>query len=439
MNLRVSDGTTTVTLNDNTTGLVLSYTPRTIEAPEGGVYETVQVVLYGAIATIRTTLQTLNNLFRQAATYRERKVGSRVFVEMQIADGEDWYRSELLEGSPVPIGETMDAGLFGNKVQIQLAWRRVNWWEGEETVLALTNGNGTNVNTGLVVHPITDATHSNYVAIAGDDITGDLPAPIKVELENTYNSADRLGDVWMSLNTYSYPALLDHILEGEDADSGATPTGPFASYYSGSYYGSVTLPTSEGTVCYWDLDSTFLQNCRGNDFHILAKLSQSPVGDVWGRLRVTYLGLTELSSGPLVKLANSTYQDLGVMRLPPYRIDGETLESIRLELRLKRPAGSTSMGLDFLQLMPIDGFRKISHKGYDMIYGATLIDNQIDDQVYLNGGSGIAARNFQVPYGSKLLLEPGVVQKVYFFYEGSHAGLRTAKAKISYRPRRLVL
>ena len=438
MNLRVSDGTTTVTLNDNATGLVLSYTPRTIEAPEGGVYETVQVVLYGAIATVRATLQNLNKLFRQAVVYQERKAGARVFVEMQIADGEDWYRSELMEGAPIPIGETMDAGLYGDKVQIQFAWRRVNWWEGAETVLALTNGNGTEVTTGLVVHPITDATHSNYVTIDGDDILGDLPAPIKVEMENNYNSINRMGDVWTALNLNSYPALLDHVLEGEDADYGVTLSSLNANFYSGGYYGLVTVPTSEGTVCYWDMTSDFMQHCRGNDFHMLAKLTQSPVGDIWARLRITYAGLTELFSGPLIKLGNTSYQDLGVLRLPPYRIDNLTLESLRLELHLKRPAGSTSLGLDFLQLMPIDGFRKISHKGYDVPYGVTLIDNQIDDQIYVNGG-GVDGINYQVPYGGKLLLEPGKTQRIYFFYEGANAGVRTSKVKISYRPRRLVL
>ena len=64
MNLRISDGTTTVILNDSSTGIVLSYTPRTTEAPNGGVNESAEILFLGTISTVRTTLQNLNKLFR---------------------------------------------------------------------------------------------------------------------------------------------------------------------------------------------------------------------------------------------------------------------------------------------------------------------------------------------------------------------------------------
>jgi hypothetical protein len=293
------------------------------------------------------------------------------------------------------------------------------------------------VTTGITVHPINDASHSNYVAISGTNVTGDLPAPIKLILENTYNNAERMGDTWMALNVRSNPSSLVHVLEGENATYGATPGPVDTNLYSAGKYGNITIPVGEEQACYWDLDNTFLQNCAGNDFMVLAKTNNTPGLDTWMRLRLTMLGQMILAIGPLVMLKKYfTYHELGVLRLPPYLVGSSNLGTIRLELRAKA-TNSHVMSLDFLQLMPLDSYRKIAYVGYDIGYGEKLIDNQIDNLLYADL-SGYAS-GYQVAYGEKIMLEPGRNQRIYFFYEGSHYGLRTAQATISYRPRRAMI
>ena len=436
-NLRISDGTTTVNLNDKSNGITTNYVPRVTDDGNGGINETAEIALIGNVSTVRTALQNLNKLFRQAEVFQKREVGTRVFLEIQLQSGDDYWRSELLEAAPIPMSETLDLGLITGAMKLRLSWRRRAYWEGPEVVLPLTNGNGTNVTTGITVHPINDASHSNYVAISGTNVTGDLPAPIKLILENTYNNTNRMGDTWMALNVRSNPSSLVHVLEGENATSGATAGTANADLYSNANIGNITIPVSEAQACYWDLDNTFLQNCAGNDFMVLAKTGTSPSYETWMRLRLNMMGLTTLANGPLVKLNNfMIYHELGVLRLPPYLVGSANLNTIRLELRAKASSGYT-MSLDFLQLMPLDSYRKIAHIGYDIGYGAKLIDNQIDNLLYADW-SGYAY-GYQVAYGEKIMLEPGKNQRIYFFYEGSHYGLRTAKAIISYRPRRAMI
>lgn len=436
-NLRISDGTTTVNLNDKSNGITTNYVPRVTDDGNGGINETAEIALIGNVSTVRTALQNLNKLFRQAEVFQKREVGTRVFLEIQLQSGDDYWRSELLEAAPIPMSETLDLGLITGAMKLRLSWRRRAYWEGPEVVLPLTNGNGTNVTTGITVHPINDASHSNYVAISGTNVTGDLPAPIKLILKNTYNNTNRMGDTWMALNVRSNPSSLVHVLEGENATYGATPGTPNADSYSNANYGTITIPVSEAQACYWDLDNTFLQNCAGNDFMVLAKTVQSPAVDTWMRLRLNMLGLTTLANGSLVKLNNyMVYHELGVLRLPPYLVGSSNLGTIRLELRAKATT-SYGMNLDFLQLMPLDSYRKIAHIGYDIGYGAKLVDNQIDNLLYADWSGD--AFGYEVAYGEKIKLEPGKNQRIYFFYEGSHYGLRTAQATISYRPRRAMI
>lgn len=435
-NLRISDGTTTINLNDKTNGIVTNYVPRVVDDGDGGINETAEVTLRGNVATVRTALQNLNKLFRQAEVYQKREVGTRVFLEIQLQSGDDYWRSELLEAAPIPTSETLDLGLITGAMKLRLSWRRRAFWEGPESVVPLTNKYGTNVTTGLQIDPLDDATHDNFVSI-GNIITGDLPAPIKLEVENTFNSASRMGNIWAALNVNSAPAALQHVLEGEAADYGTTP-GSYVADLSGGYAGMATVPTSEAQVCYWDLDNTFQQNCGGNDFMVLMKLSGSPTYETWTRLRLNYYGLTTLVQGPLLKLnAYLSYQELGVIRIPPYKLIGASLfETIRFELRAFA-SSSYSMGIDFLQLMPLDSYRKIQYIGYDLGYQAKLVDNQIDNALYADWGGD--AVSYQVAYGDKIMLQPGKTQKIYFFFVGSNAGTRTASVKISYRPRRTLL
>lgn len=439
-NLRISDGTTTVNLHNRSDGIVTQYTPRVVEDSDGGVNESAEVALLGNVATLRTLIQNLNKLFRQAQVFQEREIGKRVFLEIQLQSGDDYWRSEILDAAQIPTSETLDTGLITGAMTMRLTWRRRPFWEGPEAVLPLTNGNGTNVTTGITVHPINDATHSNYVAISGANVSGDLPAPIKLELENNFDAGDswqRMENVWMALNVNSNPASLQHVLEGEDADYGTTPGTPNTDYYSDGNYGTISIGTTEANICYWELSDAFLQNCAGNDFMVLMKLSNGPIYETWMRLQTNLLGLTVLSSGPLVKLINSyTYQELGVLRLPPYLVGVNNFEPIRLQLRGKA-SNASNMNIDFLQLMPLDSYRKIAHIGYYIGYTAKLIDNQIDNLIYADWGG--EASMYQVPYGKKIELEPGKNQRIYFFYAGSKAGLRTAKAIISYRPRRAVI
>lgn len=108
--------------------------------------------------------------------------------------------------------------------------------------------------------------------------------------------------------------------------------------------------------------------------------------DVWVRLRVKF-SLTTIWEGPQV-LLNTVYglQDLGVLQLPPYLVGAGDIYPLNLVLYAQRAAtGTHSLSLDYVQLSPLDGWRKLSPRGYGLAYGVRLVDDGIEGQTYTDG------------------------------------------------------
>lgn len=137
--LRFTDGTTTVTVSDGTTGWLVKYEAKNKRASDPEVTEQATTLLIGGISAVRTTVESLNKLFQQAETRRNTGVGTRVFVERLTEASGSWWRSELVEALPVLEASGMDWGLVQGKFEVSLIFTRKNWWEGAETQISLSN------------------------------------------------------------------------------------------------------------------------------------------------------------------------------------------------------------------------------------------------------------------------------------------------------------
>ncbi len=463
MLLRLTNGTTTVNLTGGPIYLREWYVPAAPEQSEieavaasladGGelvevtrrnVVESVALTLTGADAAAVQFLQnSIERLFSEAEHYQRTGFGNRVWVEYRPGDSGDVYRSEILRGRAVPLpaspGQWAETALA-----VDLAWKRRCYWEGPEVELPLSNGHGSGTG-GRTVYNCNDATRDNWVAIAGADVGGVIPAPVRLELQNTYNVTARTQNVYVGLNAYASPGDFLPILEGEDAAycAGGSPPAA-ASSASGGYYQPVSWTgDNQLYVLRWELSTSMLSACAGGHFRILARFHSAPSSGLRLTPKVTFPSGTPLTvvgeSQELTLATSPTLQSLGVLQLPPW-LPGETsLIGVDLTLYARRTGGG-SFNLDFIQITPLDGYQALRPRGYGIPYAYTLVSDGMRDTVYVKAGSLKAG--YYLATRPHMQLHPGRDQRLYVLCTHNTGGSEIARTHILrayYRPRRLTL
>lgn len=442
IDLSITDGTTTVTLANGTTSHPLEYTPVVAAASEATVEEPC-LMFWGTTTGGRQALEDLGRLFDQARRYAMKKVGPRVYVQHRPDGAEVLYRSLLVDGTP-PLSDNVYRNAFGgNFLEAPLRWKRLNFWEpaAADTAVPLTNGNGSANTSGLTVwnHDDADSGHDNYVAISGANIGGALPAPVKLEITNTFNDTLRASRFYIGQMIFNTPGSFGHVLEGEDSTGGGVVT--VSAISSGGNYMARTWTGSSEVVAYrWTIPSGTLNATAGNYYRVLARLALSAayVPPLWVRVKVQAAGNYTIWEGKWVLAGAATFQSLDSVQLPPWIVEVNNIAALDLVIEGRRDdAGSTNFYLDFVQLLGLDGWRELRARAYGLQYNETLVDDGIVERLYLLNGSN--AYGLYVGTG-RLMLLPGRDQRLYFLHGDWMNGggiARTLSVKAWYRPRRL--
>lgn len=436
MNLRITDGTTTVNLNSTSPVLGATYFPQPPELDEGGfaqdVTETAEVTLEGTASNIRSTVTSVERLLELARVRQRTRMGPRVYVEYQAVDGDDYYRSEILNGRATWSANPGARRLSDTtpKVQVGFTWQRRGWWEGALTQLQLTSSaNGTPTTGYVTLYNKDDATASetNWIGIAAAQVAGSLPAPLKLELVQNDATARAWREIYLANNVFADPANMDPFLLGSEATGGATA----------NWTGASTHATRRFT---WELSTTLLADTAGRYFRILVAPASSITANTYVKAWVVaYVGSTYqvLWEGDEVLSSGSEILDLGSMPLPPGGYDTERT-NIALQLSV-RNAGSGSMEVDFVQLTPADWgqYRQVVQLGYSTSQNDALIDDGIEELTYYYDAA--AGKHFSVmrPLGMPLHVWPNQTQRLRVLINGGggFAPSWTMKAKAWYRPR----
>jgi hypothetical protein len=352
------------------------------------------------------------------------------------------YRS-LLYGGRVDLDERTYHELWGADVmEADVTWTRATYWEGELTQIPLTNGNGTRDLAGLLVynHDDADTGHDNWVDLEALDIEGDLPAPILLQMTN--NVASQTGVVRVGHNVYSNPGTLVHMLEAEHGLLSPTSASVDA---SGDTYTTLSWSgTTQTQVERWTLSSDMLDAAAGNPFRALLKTFDIwPYTDVWLQLKLLDSS-TVIWEGPEVLLDAAYLADLGAIHLPPGRLHGATGHiALTLGLYARRTtAGSHSATIDYIFLMPLDGYRRLVTTGVGIATTYRLVDDMIAGELYVDDGAGENRYGEFVASGKAIELVPGHDQRLYFIQErttGTVEITRTLDVTVHYRPRRVTL
>lgn len=446
--LQVTDGSGTVDLSDGTNTRFIEYTPQVSSNGEP-VRESLSIhFLAGTLATNTGNVQSLNKLFEQARNYQRSETGNRVYVQLDTFKAGTVYRSRLFDGKANLRSETLAYHSIRQKFILDIEWIRQPFWEGTLTQIPLTNSAGTLDTSGLTVYNTYDASGDNWVGIEGTSVIGDMPAPIKVELQNAYSSAQPADEFWFNHNVYSTPGSLDNILEAENATGGtltATAEGtPGAS--EGSYAAIQWDGTVETAIVTFSLSSAALGNMAGGLFGIVARWNVAfPYDDCWTRLNLETGGNT-LYQGEISLIPDTRELHLlETMRLPPYLPGQGSLQAIDLVLYAQRlTAGTHTLNLDFLQLSPISGMAGWKHFtsiGAGVEYQAYFYHDATEGFDYTVGTAGNKIADFQNS-GGPIELIPGQDQRLYFLSSDSNGSALVEQswtAKLWYRPRKNIL
>jgi len=427
--LRITDGTITVTLSSGNMTL-MSYLPQVAEGDY--ITEMAEICFTSDFATERSDIATINRLLEQARRYQLLRVGNAVYVEYKPANTDaSFYRSEVRDGRVV----------IGTYRQGSVIWTRESFWEGPETQIPLTNGNGTNNITGLTVynHDDADAGHDNYVSIAAVDVVGDLPAPPRLEITNNYNSTARAANVFVAHNVNSNPGTLAHILEAESATGGTTTENANS---SGGYDKALSWAvTTETQLLDWTISTAVLNACAGNFFRLLIRLTGNlAYSDLWLKVKINMEGTVIWESEWILAPNRYSLFELATAQLPAYLAGAGNIYPAHLVLFGKRNAtGTHYLNVDYMQLSPLDGWRKLQPQGYHLGYLARLMDDMIDDYLYTDSWDTPGKFGNYYTASTPLALIPNKLQRLYFLHDTGGGGsviARTLGIKVFYRPRR---
>ncbi len=453
--LRLVSGAISMTLEDTSAGIIrqvrYGLTTPDIDAHEvidptahGGampaaylrnVTESAELFFDGGAAQIQAAMATMNRLFDQARRYQAKHIGQPVYIEMRSHDGETWWRSEVLSGRAMVQEDKPFRALRAGYQILTLAWIRRYYWEGQESYLTLSNTNGTS-SGGLTIQNTNDAGRDHYVDIAAGAITGDLPTPCRIELNNTTNATPRMGNVYIAHAAVVNPDPGYVILEGEQS-TGIGSTSSFAGLSNGASRLWSGTGTGETIVGRWTLTAAHIQALAGAIYRVI--LTGNPSGSPSVQLRVQIGSLSTLYQTPWQRITTLNVQDIGALPLPPYLIDANaTMYPLDLACVVRgENAGSWSIELDALHLFPTEGWRVLRQRGYSAAYGVTLVDDQLSNTLYTIW-SGQRLGNY-IAYGNPIMLLPSIAQRLYFLHDtdtGSYDASRTSSVRLAYRPRR---
>ncbi len=437
----VDDANNVVDLNDSVAFPLDGYFPRVSSDVEQHVTDSFEVLLRGTSSIDR--LRALNRMLE----YARRSTGPNGVWIHYAPDGTAW-RSRIYDGV-VSYDEKVHSYYRSNTIKAIITLERDPYWEGPEQQIPLSNGNGTNNTSGLNVFNANDGVgtppnrQNNYVEISGSAISGDLPAPVRLEMTNQFNSSARLSEIWISLNVYSNPSTFQHVLEGESAialQSGITNQA--VSGYSGGNIKNFSLTIENQTpLVRWELNTAYLNAANKRWFKILAVFASSTHQGIRLQARIMFpVGtiLTTVASSQEVLLSNVLIQEIGEIQIPPWLLSSGDLAPVDLVL-FGQKSGTANMQIDFIQISPVDGYRVLIPRGYGAAYGVRIVDDGINEQIYTDGWSGGGRTGHYTAIGKPLRLIPGKTQRIYFLQQGSTGDAnitRMLSVKAYYRPRR---
>lgn len=443
--------------------ITLTYQTQTINLQSGGcivadgfypqvaadlsslITETIDVILTGSDATRLAKLRQINTWLSDLARRDYIPGVNGVFLNFAIDGDETAYRARVMNGVAL-LDSKMDRRWRHGTTRISITLVREPAWEATTwTQIPLTNDNGTDNTSGLRVYACDDLAgttpnaHNFFVNIDGDDILGDIPGPVKIEMKP--ETAYLPSHLYVGCHDVNYYGFKTSRFEMEDWADTAGATADASC--SGGEYNVAALPTSWGNVLYSQLDLNYYHHT--GYFRFFLRLRTAAPAGTWLNLQLKIYGEVMGETTP-VYLGSSKLVDLGILRLPPYEFYGFNNYTAYLYLRGYNPSGG-NLEADVINAVGTIGWVQRSRSASGITGTNWYLVEQfgIDEASYLVDPESTPPDN-ALPYfsgisGNGIYLYPGTDHHLAFLtrFEDDTTITDSMLVKLWHRPRRLSL
>ncbi len=458
-----SAGTTIATLNLATNGnhlLSYKYTapqPRSIEynsvlrngsnialttLPD--VTEGAQFLFTAASATaMAAQIHSVERIFLLAAERQRSRRGNRYYIEVQLEGMPSSFRSEIKRGMLSYEDSSFGYGWIQQKVQVNITFTRTYYFESTtKTELYLKSALNTRSLGGVTIYNqyAYDVTRQNWIEVLSSDMVGVLDTPVELLIKNTYNNITRPNYIAVGQKILGELTNFDPTLESEEGSwTNGTATTLINEAYSATQAKQYTWTGSnEQLAAWWTLDTLSISYFASTPVRFFAKFIGNPSTYKF-TMRIKYQGLTLLDQTNEVRLTSRLVQDLGVMQIPPWLQDGGNSDELVVQLYVRNTNGG-SFTLDYIFMMPLDGYTEYRAQGYGLPYNFTLKDNAPEDRLVVTAADALE-RGFFIkrPREGGILIRPNTTQRLYFLQLDTAEIDRTMLIQAFYRERRLTV
>lgn len=419
----------------------------------GNVDEGLTVTIKGNNDTgVLSALQQVEQWLVDASRRQEIGADDRVFVHYTPQRSPITWRAEILSGDKEVLNRDGIKNLTGRVFTVGLAWQRRGAWENASlTQIPISNCNGTRNTSGLAVYNAGDLSGTsptkrcNYVEVDASDIEGGFPAPVYLEITNTYSTAARR--LYVSQKVQGNPSF-QNILEAESATLGTGVTVAACPTCSNLFTTNVAnVPATVRTLYTFGLSSVQAAYILSQWVRPMARFSTPPNNSTL-KLRLT---LKDNATGAVVAQSNyqamsgaDYLQTLPTLLLSPNQQGQTTPGAMNLIIEGIDSAGAADFSLDFVDLMPVEagiGFRYYKPIDETLVSVPALTgmiaDDEIDNTLFIENRQTV-----YVGFGGPLLLVPNRINRLYFHADAT-GGLsdvaRSFSVKLFYRQRTLAL
>ena len=406
-------------------------------APGETVQETINLRLHGTAPELRAILNVLEGL-ASPKTGLARAFPSAPYCLCYWNEVENhFFYSRLLSLSLGSLPAHLPASERG-ALSLELLIIRENHWESDPVLLTLANtGGGSSTGLTLFNHDDTSPGHDNWCLTTTSSLALVQPSPLKLEITNLIASPD-LGDLYVGMfNLMGGGTIPNFTFEAENGSSGTKITSTNA---SGSAYSQLAWSGNAWTtLTSWTINPTDLTTCANRVLLPILRFFSVPAeANLELRLTLSTNGNLVYQSPSFLMPSAQDYLPLSPFHLPAgvLPLEVEALSHV-LTLQARLPgAGAHSLDLDYLLLLPRDGFAHFQSVA-GLMQNAILLDDSYLNLTWSRSGSYELATHTRA--GSPLNLLPGSETRLYFFQsDGAKLSpiTRAIKVKASYRLRR---
>lgn len=436
--IEITDGVTTVQLNSGAitaTRYAPQSAPPQFGATEtagelgltpyeyGNVAEGIELFIQDStIAAVQTHVANIRKILESGKMRQTAGVGDRAFLQVQYEGEANKWRSEILIGRLI-LDDAADQISRLKITGLLSVTRRYYFERHDEVQLSMTSSETTTAATTAVIYNNDDAdpTKTNHVLFAAAQITGQLPAPLRLRVTNAEASALSWREFF--IGNYTFSPLLVGFNLGSSATGGATHT---------------WANNNREIAWVWPLSNATLTRLAGRRYRVLLALSVAS-DDVRYRpeFQATSFGFP-LEIGKEMLGANGRLFDVGALNMPPGgdNLNGTDCSVAISVLKIGTPGGGT-VTADFMQITPAgEGlYRRWEQKGFQTAVGDGIEDNGPDGTVYYTDGT--VRWPIIAGYGTPIHVWPNRDNKLRILMrESNFTAGRKMNVRAWFRPRR---